>query len=159
MDYYNWKVINKKHNWMNTIKNLILVVFLFGLTSVYAQSVIGKWTTIDDDTGKEKSVVEIYQYKDKVYGKVIQILDKAEQNKLCDMCTGVNKNQPIKGIVIIQDLKKDDDTWEGGTILDPETGKVYKCYISLDGENRLKVRGYIGFSLLGRTQYWNRIIN
>lgn len=140
-------------------KNIFFLLLLFFMVSTYGQTVLGKWTTIDDNTKKEKSVVEIYEDNGKVYGKIIQILDKAKENKLCDKCKGVNKNQPVKGLVIIQNLKKEDDTWEGGTILDPETGKIYKCYITLENVNRLKVRGYIGFSLLGRTQYWNRNIN
>ncbi|GGG49403.1 DUF2147 domain-containing protein [Bizionia arctica] len=145
---------------MKTIKNILLMpLFFFGITSVFSQSVIGKWTTIDDDTNKAKSVVEIYQENDKIFGKVVEIIDKTKEHKLCDLCEGTNKNQPILGMVIMQDLEKDGDTWEGGTILDPDTGKVYKCYIALEGDNKLKVRGYIGFSLLGRTQYWNREIN
>jgi len=145
---------------MKTIKNSILLLFfLFGITSIYSQSVIGKWTTIDDNTGKEKSVVEIYMDNGKIFGKVVQILDKTKENKLCDKCKGSNKNKPVKGMIIIQDLEKNSDNWEDGTILDPETGKVYKCYITLNGENKLKVRGYIGFALLGRTQYWNRVTN
>lgn len=138
---------------------MLILLFLFGMSSAFSQSVLGQWTTIDNNTGKEKSVVEIYENNGKVYGKVVQILDKAKENKLCDKCKGANKGQPVKGMVIIKGLEKDNDTWEGGTILDPETGKVYKCYIALEDKNKLKVRGYIGFSLLGRTQYWNRVTN
>lgn len=79
------------------------------------------------------------------------------QNVLGQWKTVDYKTGPILDIVIINGLEKDGDTWEDGTIFDPETGKVYKCYITLENKNRLKVRGYIGFSLLGRTQYWNRI--
>lgn len=135
------------------------LLMFFGMTMVFSQSVLGKWTTIDDNTGKEKSVVEIYQDNGKVYGKVVQILEKGKEDKLCDKCKGSKKDKPINGMVIINGLEKDGDTWEDGTILDPETGKEYKCYITLENDNKLKVRGYIGISLLGRTQYWNRVIN
>jgi len=134
------------------------VLFIFaGIVSMQAQSVIGKWKTIDDETGAAKSVVEIYQANGKVYGKVIQILEKGKEDKLCDQCKGDKKNKPIKGMVIIDGLSKNDSDWDGGKILDPKTGKEYKCTISLENENKLKVRGYVGFSLLGRTQYWTRI--
>ena len=69
---------------------------------------------------------------------------------------GSKKGQKIKGLVIIEDIKKDGDEYNDGTILDPENGKEYKCYLELEEPNKLKVRGYLGFSLLGRTQYWIR---
>lgn len=132
-------------------------LFIFaGILSMQAQSVIGKWKTIDDETGVAKSIVEIYQANGKVYGKVIQILEKGKEDKVCEECKGDKKNKPIKGMVIIDGLSKNDDEWDGGKILDPKSGKEYKCVISLENENKLKVRGYVGFSLLGRTQYWTR---
>ena len=133
-----------------------IILLLLGLT-VQAQSVLGKWKTVDDATGEEKSIVEIYQENGKVYGKVSEIRDKSEENKLCDKCSGANKDRPILGMVIINGLEKNENTWEDGTILDPESGKVYKCYITLESKDKLKVRGFIGFSLLGRTQYWSRV--
>jgi len=134
------------------------VLFIFaGIVSMQAQSVIGKWKTIDDETGAAKSIVEIYQANGKVYGKVIQILEKGKEDKVCEECKGDKKNKPIKGMVIIDGLSKNDDEWDGGKILDPKSGKEYKCVVSLENENKLKVRGYVGFSLLGRTQYWTRV--
>lgn len=134
------------------------VLFIFaGIVSMQAQSVIGKWKTIDDETGAAKSIVEIYQNNGKVYGKVVQILEKGKEDKVCEECKGDKKNKPIKGMVIIDGLSKNDDEWDGGKILDPKSGKEYKCVISLENENKLKVRGYVGFSLLGRTQYWTRV--
>lgn len=134
------------------------VLFVFaGIISMQAQSVIGKWKTIDDETGAAKSIVEIYQNNGKVYGKVVQVLEKGKEDKVCEECKGDKKNKPIKGMVIIDGLSKSDDEWDGGKILDPKSGKEYKCVISLENENKLKVRGYVGFSLLGRTQYWTRV--
>jgi uncharacterized protein (DUF2147 family) len=121
-----------------------------------AQDVFGKWKTIDDNSGKAKSIVEIYKKDGKVYGKVIEILNPERQNAKCDNCEGADKEKPILGMEIIRGLEKDDDEYNGGRILDPESGKLYKCYIELQQDNTLKVRGYIGFSLLGRTQYWER---
>ncbi len=127
------------------------------MVTVNAQSIFGKWKTIDDETGKAKSIVEIYEQNGKAYAKIITLLDEAKKGSLCVECKGKNKNKPIEGLTIINGLKKDGEEWNGGKILDPKTGKEYKCYISLESANKLKVRGYIGFSLLGRTQYWERV--
>jgi len=122
-----------------------------------AQSVLGKWHSIDPDTGMHESVIEVYKKEDKVYGKIIQILKEEDKDKTCIECTGKDKDQPIQGLVIIRGLSKDGDEWTDGKILDPKNGKLYKCYISLEEENKLKLRGYIGFSLIGRTEYWYRV--
>ncbi|MBS3992237.1 MAG: DUF2147 domain-containing protein [Bacteroidetes bacterium] len=135
----------------------LLMVAVVGMMSVSAQTVFGKWKTIDDETGNEKSIVEIYQKDGKVYGKVLQVLEKGKENKVCDECKGDKKNKPVKGMVIVEGLKKDGNEYSGGTILDPKNGKEYKCYITLEDNNKLKVRGFIGFALIGRTQYWYRV--
>ena len=142
------------------MKKLIVSLLMFaviGVLSVSAQTVLGKWKTIDDETGLEKSIVEIYQKDGKVYGKVLQVLEKGKENKVCDECKGDKKNKPVKGMIIVDGLKKDGDEYSGGTILDPKNGKIYKCYITLEEVNKLKVRGFIGFALIGRTQYWHRV--
>ncbi len=122
-------------------------------------SAVGRWTTIDDETKKPKSVISIYEEGGKLYGKIEKLYREPneEQNPICDKCEGALKNKPILGMVILRDLKKDDDEWSGGTILDPGNGKTYKCKIALEGGGKkLKVRGYIGLSLIGRTQHWVR---
>ena len=136
---------------------ITLALLLVGSLTISAQSVVGTWKTIDDETGNEKSIVEIYQENGKIYAKILQLLEKGKEDKLCDMCKGDKKNKPVKGMVIIDGLKKDGDEWNDGKILDPKTGKIYKCYISLEEPNKLKVRGYIGFALIGRTQYWHKV--
>lgn len=136
---------------------LTLMVAVFTLTAGMAQNVFGKWKTIDDETGEAKSIVEIYEQNGKVYGKVIDILTPGRENAVCENCSGKNKGKPIKGLVILNGLSKNKDEYSGGTILDPQNGKEYKCYISLENADKLKVRGYIGFSMLGRSQYWHRV--
>lgn len=136
---------------------LTLMVAVFALTGGMAQNVFGKWKTIDDETGEAKSIVEIYEQNGKVYGKVIDILTPGRENAVCDNCSGKNKGKPIKGLVILNGLSKNKDEYSGGTILDPQNGKEYKCYITLENADKLKVRGYIGFSMLGRSQYWHRV--
>lgn len=136
-----------------------LSLFLLMLSNLWSQSVIGRWKTIDDETKKPKSIVEIYEKSGKIYGKVVEILEVEKKNKLCQGCTGEDKDKPILGIVVIKGLEKDGDEYGGGPILDPKNGKLYKCFISLQGKDTLKVRGYVGISLLGRTQYWYRVKN
>ena len=134
-----------------------LILVITGLFSGQSQTAVGKWKTIDDESGKAKSVVEIYESNGKIYGKVIEIFDKTKENKVCEACEGAKKDKPIKGLVILEGLSKKGSNWEGGTILDPNSGKIYKCTISLEHKDKLKLRGYVGISLLGRTQYWERV--
>jgi uncharacterized protein (DUF2147 family) len=144
---------------MNTMRNTITIFALFAAMSFYGQnhSVLGKWKTIDDETGKAKSIVEIYDRSGVIYGKIIDIIDVEKKKSVCTACTGEEKNKPIMGLVIIKGLKKDGKEYNSGKILDPVTGKQYKCFIALEGNDRLNVRGYIGVSLFGRTQTWNRV--
>ncbi len=139
------------------MKKTLLIFTLFLAVASYSQSITGNWKTIDDETGKEKSIVEIYESDGKIYAKILKLLDKSQENKICDNCKGANKNKPLKGMVIINGLKKDGKEWNDAKILDPKTGTEYKCYITLEEPNKLKVRGYMGFALLGRTQYWYRV--
>ena len=135
----------------------ILFFFLILNVNVYSQSILGTWKTLDDETGKEKSIVEIYEQDGKIYGKIVELLEKENIGKKCIKCLGTDKDKPILGLVIIKGLSKDGDEYSGGKILDPKSGKIYKCSLSLESKDKLTVRGYIGISLLGRTQKWIRI--
>lgn len=132
-------------------------VFLLCFNAMQAQSILGKWKTIDDKTGVEKSIVLVYEGNGLVYGKIVEIFDQAKRKRVCDKCTGKLKNKPVMGMVFMMNLKKDGDEFNDGVIVDPESGKEYSCYITLENDNTLKVRGYLGFSLMGRTQYWKRL--
>ncbi|MGB3464950.1 MAG: DUF2147 domain-containing protein [Cyclobacteriaceae bacterium] len=120
---------------------------------VSAQSIAGKWKTIDDNNGKARSVVEIYEKGGKYFGKVVKLFrDEGEDpNPTCDQCKGPKKGQPIIGMEIITGMEKDGDEYEDGEILDPENGKTYDCKIWIEDGN-LKVRGYLLFFY--RTQTW-----
>ena len=122
-------------------------------------SPVGRWTTVDDVSGKAKSVVVIWEQDGKLFGRIQKLVnpDPQDPNPRCVDCSGELKGKPVIGLRIMWDLQKDGDGWSGGTILDPQTGKTYKCLVSVeDGGNKLKVRGFIGISLMGRTQYWLR---
>lgn len=140
---------------------LLLALPLLALSSMaLAQSSpVGKWRTIDDKTGKVKSIVEITETADgTLQGKVLQVLDSDKgPHPVCDACKGENHNKPIEGMVIAWGLRREGDAWDGGQIMDPKNGKVYSAKMTLvDGGRKLEVRGYLGFSLLGRTQTWVR---
>jgi uncharacterized protein (DUF2147 family) len=140
------------------MKNLFTtVLILLSISFVSAQTITGKWKTIDDETGQEKSIVTIYEQDGKIYGKIIEILNPEKKNSKCTKCEGQKKDQPILGMVIIEGLVKDDDVYNGGEILNPSNGKVYDCRLKLDADNpdSLQVRGYIAFFY--KTQYWQRV--
>lgn len=139
------------------LKLILLLSLMLTAFSLNAQTVIGKWKTFDDETKEAKSIVEIYESNGKIYGKIIQILNLAKKDMKCTSCTGADKNKPVLGLIILKGLSKSGDDYSGGKILDPSNGKEYKCNVSLDGKDKLKVRGYIGFSALGRTQVWERV--
>ena len=140
------------------MKNVIatFVLTAFAALSMQAQAVTGKWKTIDDETGKAKSIVEISEKNGKLYGKVVEILTDKKDAK-CDKCPGADKGKPIKGLTIIKGLSKDGKEYSGGTITDPSSGKEYKCVVKLNGSEKLDVRGYVGIQALGRTQTWVRV--
>lgn len=119
---------------------------------------VGKWVTIDDSTKKPKSVVEITDNAGVLQGKVIKVLQSDQgPHPVCKKCTGSNQNKPIEGLTIISNVKKNGSVWDGGQILDPATGKTYSVKMSPAANGKsMQVRGFMGVSLLGRTQVWQR---
>ena len=139
------------------MKKAFLTLVLLAITiSINSQTIFGKWNSTNDETGKVDSVIEMYKKDGKAYAKIIKINDPERQTAVCEVCTGSNKNKPILGLEILTGLEKDDDEWSGGEILDPRNGKVYNCYIKLVKPNKLKIRGFIGVALFGKTKYWKR---
>lgn len=133
--------------------------FVVCATSAQEASPVGLWTTIDDQTGKPKSVIRISESNGELRGKVEKLIRETgeEQSPICDKCEDARKDQPIIGMTILTGMKKDGNDYAGGQILDPASGKVYRSKMSLlDGGKKLDVRGYIGLPMLGRTQTWLR---
>jgi uncharacterized protein (DUF2147 family) len=146
---------------MRTFIKATLIAAVLALPSAWAQtnSPIGLWKTIDDATGKPKSLVRITENNGVLSGKIEKLFREPseDQSPKCDKCEGANKDQPVLGMTIINGLKKDDDSWSGGTVLDPHNGKTYKAKITMkDDGKKLEMRGYIGMPLLGRSQTWLR---
>lgn len=145
--------------WTSLLAGAALALGLAGAPAAQAADAtpVGTWKTIDDATGKAKSLVEISESGGQLHGKVVKLFNPSKPNPTCEKCEGERKDQPIMGMEILWGLKKDGDAWSGGQILDPEKGKVYGAKLSLaDGGQKLKVRGYLGISMLGRTQTWLR---
>lgn len=138
---------------MQIVKQLLITAVLLGPLVGQAGEIWGQWKTIDDETGKAKSIVELYEKDGKLYGKVIDLLLKPDDT-LCDKCTGKRHNQPIVGMDFLTHMEKDGEAYSGGEILDPANGKTYRCKLWL-ADGVLKVRGYIGFFF--RTQEWHRV--
>jgi uncharacterized protein (DUF2147 family) len=135
---------------------ILLFSMLFISFITIAQSPVGIWKNLDDEDGKEKSHIEIYEQNGKLRGKVIKLLPAATITK-CNACTGANKGKSLVGMDILWDLTKTGNVWDNGEILDPKKGKVYSCKIELEGKDKLKVRGYVGVSMFGRTQTWYKV--
>ena len=137
------------------MRSAILIVLCLLCLPSFAQSVIGKWKTIDDNTGEPRSIVEVFERGGKIYGKIIKLYRKPgeDPDPLCDECEpGDHRYQKkIIGMELMEGLLRDDDEYSGGTILDPDNGKVYRCKIWVE-DKQLKVRGYLGPFF--RTQNW-----
>jgi len=142
---------------MNYLNFLLAIIFSVYLVDVNAQDITGIWETYDDETGELKSEVKIYEKEGKIYGKIIELhnLKVNTNNPICIDCEDYRKDKPVRGMVIITGLVKDEDEWSADdAILDPNNGEIYDCKIWLINENKLAVRGYIGWFY--RTQYWKR---
>lgn len=142
---------------------LSILALLSLATAASAQTTpVGLWKTIDDATKKEKSLVRVVEADGVVTGRIEKLIDpEAKQDAVCDKCADDRKDKPVVGLTIIRGVKKnagEDGLWDGGDILDPNNGKVYRVRLKpADGGKKLEVRGYVGAPLLGRTQTWLRV--
>ena len=140
---------------MKHLVTAVLVSVFFGVSMLTAaDAVTGTWKTVDDKTGKVRSEVELYEQGGKLFGKITGLAepnDAQGKPKVCGKCTGADKDEPIIGLVIIKDLTLNGDRYKGGTIMDPEDGKVYKGEVWVE-DGKLKVRGYFG--MFYKTQTW-----
>jgi len=137
---------------------LILAFMPLAAQQHSADAILGKWLNEDQDAH-----VEIYKDAGKYFGKIIWLKDPIDEvtgkPKVDDENPDANlQNRPVLGLVILKDFIFDGETeWEDGTIYDPKNGKTYDCYMEIDEEGVLKIRGYIGISWIGRNTYWTRV--
>jgi uncharacterized protein (DUF2147 family) len=132
---------------------VVVLINLIGASLVLAaQSPVGKWKTVDEDSGKVTSEVEIYEQSGKLFGKIVSLTapnDKQGNPKTCIACTGTDRGKPILGLVVLRDFSSSGDRYKG-TIIDPNDGKLYTAEIWVE-DGKLMVRGYIGFFYQTRT--------
>ena len=122
-----------------------------------APSPLGRWKTIDDATGKVKSIVDISEQDGVLSGTIEQLFDPPVPHPTCYLCTGAKKDVPLVGLEVLWGFRADGKSWSGGQVLDPETGKIYRASLTLeDGGRQLRLHGYIGIPLFGRAEHWER---
>ncbi len=151
-------------NPLHTFRKHVIGVITLGLLCtlpVFAQTPVGIWKTIDDTTGKPSGLIRIVEHNGVLSGTIEKMLDpKDKPDAVCDLCTDERKDKPILGMTILRNVKKhpsEAHKWDGGDILDPNNGKVYRVRLNLAENNKtLNVRGYIGTPMLGRSQVWER---
>ena len=153
------------------MKHAVRLALAFGLllgtgavSATDPSTPVGTWQQVDDVTGKPTSILQITESNGELQAKVLQVMNATPEDiardgnpPKCTQCDGARKDQPIIGMTIMWGVTRDYDVWDGGRILDPKNGKTYKVKLTLkDGGQKLDVHGYIGFSLLGRSQVWRR---
>jgi len=140
----------------------VAAIALAGLDAAANESTpVGTWTTIDDHTHKPRSLVEIGERDGILSGRIVKLFRAPGQDPdpRCEECRGERHGQPVTGMTILWNLHRDGDIWNGGEILDPESGDIYRVTLHPTAAGaKLEVRGYIGISLLGRTQVWERAV-
>ncbi len=138
-------------------------MFTFSANNAMAQKasdVLGTWLNADEDAH-----IQIYQEGDKYFGKIVWMLNPNDPETGLPKTDNLNpdealQSRPRMGLILLKDFVFDDDEWEDGTIYDPKSGKTYSCYMTFEDQDnldKLKIRGYIGVSLLGKTTYWTRV--
>jgi uncharacterized protein (DUF2147 family) len=120
-------------------------------------SPVGRWKTVDDSTGKVKSIVAIREENEKLYGTIETLFDPPVPHPTCYLCSGALKDRPLVGLQVLSGFARVGGQWSGGQVLDPESGKIYRAFLALeDGGTKLRLRGYFLIPMLGRTQHWQR---
>jgi uncharacterized protein (DUF2147 family) len=124
------------------------------------QTAVGLWEQVDEKSGKPESWFKISERNGVYQGNIVKIFFKPgeDENWVCDKCEGDERGKPVLGLALIKNMQRNGNLYENGTIMDPRDGSVYKAKMTLSGDGKtLEVRGFLGFSLLGRSQYWNRL--
>lgn len=147
------------------MRNIIMAVLVLVLAPLAAAaqtdgSLVGKWKTIDDDTNAPRSIVEISETNGELHGRILQIFYRPDEkpDPVCEACEGERKDKPVIGMTFLWGLKPDGtNEWASGSVLDPKNGKIYNAKATLtEAGRKLRLRGFIGTPILGRTQIWLR---
>jgi uncharacterized protein (DUF2147 family) len=138
---------------------ILFICLRAGIAFAADHSPVGLWKTIDDDTHKPRAIVQIDEHDGVLVGQIVQLFREPSEdpNPRCKDCEGARRDQPVVGMTILWNMRHQGDEWAGGEILDPDEGKTYRCKLHVVAAgDKLEVRGFIGISLLGRTQIWER---
>lgn len=139
---------------MKSFKSIVFLIVMFLWSNLSpAQSVCGKWYSIDND-GQKETIVELYKKEGKLFGKIVALLQEDDKLKTCKKCPGEFKGKSLLGLEILRGFTGQGKHWTDGSILVPKTGRQYKCNIDLEETGKLVIRGYLGISLFGRSTYW-----
>lgn len=136
----------------------IAFAFLAGC-SFYAcaQSPVGIWVNYHPEKGSPLSHIEFYEKKGKLNARVLKLIDQ-DIETICSKCKGNRKDENLTGMTVIWNLTKKNSTqFKNGRILDPGNGRIYKCFVQLCENDKLKVHGYLGIKAIGKSQYWSRL--
>lgn len=140
--------------------SIFMILSFLTTCHIVGQSVVGKWKTYDIfDASKEESIVDIYISDNQLFIKIDSILPIEHLSDTCVKCKGKQKDQPILGMMILEGATFKNDIWQGAQILNAKNGKYYSCHISLENKDLLKVRGFVGYPIFGKTLYWTRVKN
>jgi uncharacterized protein (DUF2147 family) len=138
--------------------SIVLLAQAAATTQAPPPSPIGYWQTISDVTGQPQSIVQIYESRGRLFARVDKVLVTEGVPATCVKCRDDRKDTPMVGLIVMRNMRNAGDDYRDGDILDPESGKVYRCRLTLDATGqRLTIRGYIGLSLFGRSQIWHRV--
>ena len=138
---------------------LVVLSLIAGCVYADAGSPVGLWRSVDDKTGRQRALIRIVENNGVYEGRIEKIFSQSDDDPqhLCRKCEGARKDQPIVGMTVLWGMHRDGDSYTGGELLDPHNGKTYSAKMTLlDGGKKLDVRGFIGFSLIGRSQIWVR---
>lgn len=137
-------------------KYLSIVILLSCNLPAWAESPVGHWQTVNEESGATEAIVEIWKENNELQGKIIELLNPEAPNPVCTECKDEKKDQPIIGLTIIWGLSENGDGWDNGYILDPNNGVTYNSNLKVNDRGELEVRGFVGIAMLGRTQIWYR---
>jgi uncharacterized protein (DUF2147 family) len=136
---------------------LLLGVPLTAMDANPAADPVGVWKTVDDNSHKPRGLIRLFERDGEIYGRIEASFDPKEAHELCSKCAGDLKDKPVIGMVVLRHMKKHGSEYSGGDIVDPDSGWIYRCRFTLeDGGKKMLIRGYLGFSLFGRSQTWYR---
>jgi uncharacterized protein (DUF2147 family) len=138
----------------------VFLVLAMGRFAAAEPTAVGLWEQVDERSGKAESWFRITERNGVYDGTIVKIFFKPgeDQNPVCDKCEGADRGKPVMGLTLIKGMRRTGNHYEGGTITDPRDGSVYRALMELspDGQ-KLEMRGYLGISLFGRSQIWNRL--